>query len=117
MSRYLLSVWTDEPYEDVDLSDPEVVRQMTQTDEVTTEMQRAGAWVFHAGLKPRAASSTVARTVDGDIVVTDGPFAETKEQMAGFWIIDAPDPEAACGWAARASAACERPVELRAVHG
>ena len=45
--------------------------------------------------------------------MTDGPFAETKEQLGGFWIIEAPDLDAALEWAAKASAACMGPVEVR----
>ena len=45
--------------------------------------------------------------------MTDGPYAESKEQMGGFWVIEAPDLDVALDWAARAAAACEGPVELR----
>ena len=45
--------------------------------------------------------------------MTDGPFAETKEQLGGFWIITAPDLDAALAWATKASAACMGPVEVR----
>ena len=60
MPQYLLSVWFDEPYDDADLSTPENVRQMALTGELTSEMQRAGAWVFQAGLPP-ASTATVVR--------------------------------------------------------
>ena len=116
MPQYLLSVWFDEPYDDPDLSTPENQRQMAKTAEVTAEMERAGAWVFLAGLRS-ASSATVVRAEGGDISMTDGPYAETKEQMAGFWVIDAPDLDAALEWAAKASAACERPIEVRPTHG
>ena len=115
MPRYLLSVWFDEPYDDPDLTDPETRRQMAQTGELIAEMERAGAWVFHAGLRA-ASSATVVRAAGGDISMTDGPYAETKEQMAGFWVIEAPDLDAALDWAAKASKACERPVEVRPTH-
>ena len=115
MPQYLLSVWFDEPYDDPDLSTPESQRQMAQTGELITEMQGAGAWVFHAGLPP-ASSATVVRAAGDDISMTDGPYAETKEQMAGFWVIEAPDLDAALEWAAKASAACERPIEVRPTH-
>ncbi len=49
--------------------------------------------------------------------MTDGPYAETKEQMAGFWVIEAPDLDAALAWAARAAVACEQPIEVRPTHG
>ena len=116
MPQYLLSVCHDGPYDDdVDLSSPEAQRQMAQTDELNAEMERAGAWVFVAGLRP-ASSATVVRAAGGDISMTDGPYAETKEQMAGFWIIEAADLDAALGWAAKAAAACERPIEVRPTH-
>ncbi|MCU1483562.1 MAG: hypothetical protein JWN67_308 [Actinomycetia bacterium] len=116
MPQYLLSVWFDEPYDDdLDLSAPETQRQMAQTGELITEMERAGAWVFHAGLRSPA-SATVVHAVRGDVSMTDGPYAETKEQMAGFWIIEAADLDAALDWAAKASTACGQPIEVRPMH-
>jgi hypothetical protein len=113
MPQYLLSVWADDGFEDeVDLTTPENRRQMAQTAELTAEMERAGAWVFVAGLRP-ATSATVVRAAGGDISMTDGPYAETKEQMAGFWVIEAPDLDAALAWATKATVACGRPVEVR----
>ncbi len=112
MPQYLLSVWHDEPYDDLDLSAPESQRQMAQTAELNAEMQRAGAWVFAAGLHP-ASSATVVRSAGGDVSMTDGPYAETKEQMGGFWVIEAADLDVALEWAAKATTACERPVEVR----
>ena len=58
----------------------------------------------------------MVRAAGGDISMTDGPYAETKEQMAGFWVIEAPDLDAALDWAAKASTACERPIEVRPTH-
>ena len=115
MPQYMLTVWFDEHYDDPDLTDPEVARQMAQTGELIAEMEGAGAWVFHAGLTS-ASSATVVRAAGGDVSMTDGPYAETKEQMAGFWIIRADDLDAALDWAAKASAACERPIEVRPTH-
>ncbi|MDT5411532.1 MAG: hypothetical protein QOG14_3752 [Mycobacterium sp.] len=112
MPQYLLSVWHDEPYDDVDLSAPESQRLMAQTAELTAEMERAGAWVFVAGLRP-ASSATVVRTAGGNVSMTDGPYAETKEQMGGFWVIKAADLDVALEWAAKAATACERPIEVR----
>jgi hypothetical protein len=115
MPQYLLSVWHDEPYDDLDLSTPENQRQMARTGELTAEMERTGAWVFVAGLQP-ASSATVVRAADGDVSMTDGPYAETKEQMGGFWVIEAADLDAALDWAAKAATACERPIEVRPTH-
>jgi hypothetical protein len=68
--------------------------------------------VFGGGLHP-ADTATVVRVKDGEVLTTDGPFAETKEQLGGFWIIEAPDLDAALAWAAKGAAACAGPVEVR----
>ena len=49
--------------------------------------------------------------------MTDGPYAESKEQMGGFWIIEVPDLDVALDWARRGAAACEGPVEVRPLQG
>jgi hypothetical protein len=110
MAQYLMSVWHDDEYE-VDFSTPEAQRIGAQVDALNTELEKAGAWVFAAGLQP-ASSATVIRFGEG-VSMTDGPYAETKEQMGGFWIIEAPDLDAALDWAKKATVACEGPVELR----
>ncbi len=115
MPEYLMAVWHDADY-DPDLSDPEVQRQMIPTGLFNEELTAAGAWVFAGGLHSTA-SATVVRADDGDVSMTDGPYAETKEQMGGFWIIKAADLDAALAWAAKATVACGRPVEVRAFHG
>ena len=115
MPQYLLSVWFDAPYDDIEFSASETQRLMAQTAELTAELERARAWVFHADLRP-ASSATVVRAAGGDVSMTDGPYAETKEQMGGFWVIEAADLDAALDWAAKASTACERPVEVRPTH-
>jgi len=112
MPQYLLSVWHDEPYDDVDFSSPDMQRVGAQVSELNAALERAGAWVFGTGLRP-ASSATVVRADGADVSMTDGPYAETKEQMGGFWIIEAADLDAALDWAAKAAAACEGPVEVR----
>ena len=112
MPQYLLSVWHDEPYDDIDFTSPDSQRIGAQVNELNAELEKAGAWVFGVGLRP-ASSATVLRATGGDVSMTDGPYAETKEQMGGFWIIEALDLDAALGWARKAAAACEGPVELR----
>jgi hypothetical protein len=110
MPQYLLSVWHDDEYE-VDFSTPDAQRLAAQVGAFNAEIEQAGAWVFGAGLQP-ASSATVVRP-GATVSMTDGPYAETKEQMGGFWIIEAGDLDAALDWARRAAAACEGPVELR----
>ncbi|HZD69225.1 MAG TPA: YciI family protein [Actinomycetes bacterium] len=81
-------------------------------DAFNAELQSAGAWVFAGGLHPPS-TATVVRAQGGQVVTTDGPFAETKEQLGGFWIIKVLDLDAALEWAAKGSAACGAPVEVR----
>ena len=76
------------------------------------QLREAGAWVFAGGLHP-ASSATVVRMRDGEVLTTDGPFAETKEQLGGFWVIQAADLDAALAWSAKAAEACRGPVEVR----
>jgi hypothetical protein len=111
MAQYLLSVWHDEA--NPIPSDREVMQRVVkQVDDFNAEVQAKGAWVFAGGLTDPS-SATVVRAIDGDPVMTDGPFAETKEQLGGFWIIEAPDLDAALNWAAKGAAACAGPVEVR----
>ncbi len=110
MTQYLLSVWHDG---DPVMPEPDVMERMfAQVDAVNAEIRDAGAWVFAGGLHPPS-SATVVRAHDGDVSMTDGPYAEAKEQIGGFWIIDVADLDVALDWARRASAACEGPVEVR----
>jgi hypothetical protein len=76
------------------------------------ELQAAGAWVFAGGLHPPN-TATVVRIEDGEVLTTDGPFAEGKEHIGGFWVIKAPDLDAALGLATKATRACAGPVEVR----
>ena len=111
MPQYLMSVWHDDEYV-VDFNSPEAQRMFAQVGEYNAELERAGAWVFGAGLQPQS-TATVLRAAGGEVSMTDGPYAETKEQMGGFWVIEAPDLDAALEWARKAAEACEGPVELR----
>jgi hypothetical protein len=111
MTQYLLAVHGDEAA-DAAVSPEDMQRLYTQVDSFNAEVKAAGAWVFAAGLHP-ASTATVVRAADGKVVTTDGPYLETKEQLGGFWIIEAADLDAALGWAAKASQACEAAVEVR----
>ncbi len=68
--------------------------------------------MFAGGLMPRDTATTVDNTGDAP-VITDGPFAESKEWLGGFWIFELPDLDAALAWAAEGSKACAGPVEVR----
>ena len=75
-------------------------------------LQAEGSWVFAGGLNAPS-TATVIDNRDGQPVFTDGPFVETKEHIAGFWIIEAPDLDVALALAAEGSKACHRRVEVR----
>lgn len=110
MSEYLLAVH----YVDGEAATPpeEIQTAYQQVNVFNEELRTAGAWVFAGGLHPPDVA-TVVRVKDGDVLTTDGPFAETKEQLGGFWVITAPDLDAALAWAAKGAAACGGPVEVR----
>ena len=110
MTQYLFSVYMVEG-EPVP-SEEEKQNAYRQVDEFNKEVMESGAWVFAGGLHPPT-SATVVRVQDGEVLTTDGPFAETKEQLGGFWVLEAADLDAALALAARASAACMAPVEVR----
>jgi hypothetical protein len=115
MPQYLISVWHDDTYE-TDFSTPDAQRRVTQVAAFNEELMQSGAWVFAAGLQP-ASSATVVRSSGGEVSMTDGPYAETKEQMGGFWVIEAPDLDAALAWAGKAAAASGETIEVRPVQG
>lgn len=110
MTQYLLSVHMVEGEPE---PDPEDMQQAYKdVDALNLEMQAQGAWVFGGGLAP-ADTATVVKVADGETITTDGPFAESKEHLGGFWILEAPDLDAALAWAAKATVACLAPVEVR----
>ena len=110
MKQYLLAVHMVEG-EPVP-SEAEIQQSYKRVDALNEEIKAAGAWVFAGGLHPPALA-TVVRAQSGQVITTDGPFAETKEQLGGFWVIRAADLDAALEWAAKGSAACGGPVEVR----
>lgn len=92
---------------------PDALRKIMQDVHVVQKaMQDAGAWVFSGGLHP-ASTATVVRGQGGDVVTTDGPFIESKEQIGGITILKAPDLDAALGWARKLSRATTTPIEVR----
>lgn len=111
MKQYLLSVYQP----DGDPPPPEVLGPiMRDVSAVQQEMQAAGVWVFSAGLNA-ASAATVVRVKDGESLISDGPFAEGKEHIGGFTIIQAPDLDAALAWARKLAGATTLPIEVRPV--
>jgi hypothetical protein len=110
MTQYLLSVWMVDGAPTP--SDDEIQKMYKDVDVFNDKLKAGGSWVFAGGLHP-ANTATVVRVQDGEVLTTDGPFAETKEQLGGFWVVSAPDLDAALALAAEATVACQAPVEVR----
>jgi hypothetical protein len=81
------------------------------------EVLASGAWVFGGGLHPASTATVVRAQGDGDVLVTDGPFAESREQLGGLTIIAAPDLDAALAIAAKAAKATRCAIEVRPFEG
>jgi len=110
LTQYLLSVHAVEGAPQP--SPEQMARAYRDVAGFNAELKAAGAWVFAGGLHPPEVA-TVVRISDGEVVTTEGPFAEAREQLGGFWVITAQDRAAALIWAGRATAACGGPVEVR----
>jgi hypothetical protein len=103
--RYLVSVIDDE-------TGSATQAEMAAVDAFNERLQADGHWVFAAGLGSPG-TATVIDNRNGEAVFTDGPFLESKEYLAGFWIIEAPDLDVALQLAAEGSKHCNRKVEVR----
>ena len=111
MAEYLLSVHHDYDTEFPSLEEMQPVFEAV--DRFNQKVRDAGAWVFAGGLTPVQQATTVDNTGDAPIV-SDGPYAESKEYLGGFWVIQAADLDEALQWAKEGSAACRGKVEVRA---
>jgi hypothetical protein len=113
MTQYLLSVYQpDGPAPPAEVME-EIMRDL---DTLNRELEAAGAWVFAGGLHPPG-TATVVRVKDGEVLITDGPFAEGKEHLGGLTIIEAPDLDAALEWGRRLARATTLPIEVRPFQG
>jgi hypothetical protein len=111
--KYALTIYGDEAAREN--SSPEEMQAMSQAyGELTQDMEQKGALVAGEGLYPTQTATTV-RVRDSERSVTDGPFAETKEQLGGFYVLDCKDLDEAIGWAARIPGAQQGSVEIRPV--
>lgn len=109
MAQYLLALYRA----DDEQRPAEQTRQVwSDLDALHDKLTEAGAFVFQGGLIP-AESATVVRQSGDDFLITDGPYAETKEHLAGFWIINAANLDEALEWAKHTAVAQQRPIEVR----
>lgn len=112
MTQYLLAVHTVEG--EPAPSEEQMQRAYKDVDALNAELQSSGVWVFAGGLQPPS-SATVVRAQGGQVVTTDGPFAETKEQLGGYYLIEAKDLDEAIAIAAKIPSARFGSVEVRPV--
>ena len=113
MKQYLLSIYQP----DTGTPPPEVLAQvMREVGALIQETKNAGVWVFNGGLHPPS-TATVVQLKDGDMLTTDGPYAEGKEHIGGFVIIKVPDLDAALEWARKTARVITLPIEVRPFQG
>jgi len=111
MAKYLLSTYSVEGEAAEPMSDGDMQQMMERIGALEEEMRSAGAWVFSARLHD-ADTATVVRSQGGDVVTTDGPFAEAKEHLGGFYIVEADALDAALEWGSKTSACIGKPIEV-----
>jgi hypothetical protein len=112
MPRYLLSTHSVEGEQREPMTDEQMRETYQRLIAIEQEMNASGAWVFSARLHGPD-TATVVRVAGGEVLTTDGPFVESKEHLAGFYIVDAEDLDAALSWAAKVTEAIDRPIEVR----
>jgi hypothetical protein len=110
MPQYLVAIQHPENY-DASLEGEAMIRDIGALNK---EMDAAGARFFAGGLEAPARAKSLRKQPGGEVVITDGPYLETKEHVGGFWILEAADMDEALAWGRKAVAACRVPVEVRA---
>jgi hypothetical protein len=109
VKQYVLSVYQPDGPPPL----PEALEKISrELEALNRELKASGAWVFAGGLHP-ASTATVVRLQGGDVLMTDGPFAEGKEHIGGFTIIQVPDLDSALEWGRRLTRVTTLPIEVR----
>ncbi len=109
MAKYLVAIHHPENY-DGSLEDESMGRDI---DDLNDEMVAAGVRDFVGGLRPKEDAKSLRAQSGNRVIVTDGPYLETKEHVGGFWILDVANYEEALEWGRKAVIACRAPVEVR----
>jgi hypothetical protein len=110
--NYLVAIHHPNDY-DPSLEDDAMGRDI---DALNDEMNAAGVRVFVGGLQSPSTAKAVRAQAGGKVLVTDGPYLETKEHIGGFWVLEAADMDEALAWGRKAAVACRAPVEVRPFH-
>ena len=113
MNQYLLSTYAVDEEPSAEPPPPEAMKAMMERIiAIEADMDATGSFVFGGHLHGPAAA-TVVRTRGAELIMTDGPFIESKEHISGFYIINAEDLDAALAWAGRVADCIGRPIEVR----
>ena len=113
MTRYLVTIHHPEGYDPAAVEDEAMARDI---DELNDEMVAAGVRVLVGGLHAPNMATSLRAQPDGSVLVTDGPYLETKEYVGGLWVLDVADLDEALAWGRKAAVACRVPVEVRPFH-
>jgi hypothetical protein len=112
MTQYLVAIHHPDDY-DPSVEDEAMHRDI---DVLNDEMVAAGVRIFVGGLQSVRRARSLRARGDGEILITDGPYLETKEHVGGFWVLEAASLEEALAWGRKAAVACRAPVEVRPFH-
>ena len=113
MTQYLVAIHHPDDYDPSVAEDEAMSRDI---DALNDEMKAAGVRIFVGGLKPANSAMSVRVKPNGGVLITDGPYIETKEHIGGFWVLEAADLDEALAWGRKAAIACRAPVEVRPFH-
>ena len=111
MTRYLVAIHHPDDY-DPSLEDEAMDRDI---DVLNDEMVADGVRIFVGGLRPASSAKSLRVQPDGKVLITDGPYLETKEHIGGFWILEAADMDEALAWARKGAVACRASCEVREI--
>src|SRR6202522_53780 len=109
MPQFLVAIHHPDNYD----SSVETEAMMEDIHALNREMNAAGVRIFAGGLTPASKAKSLRAKPDGKVLITDGPYLETKEHIGGFWILEAADLDEALAWGRKAVIACRAPVEVR----
>jgi hypothetical protein len=112
--RYLLLIYGDQSTYDA-MSEADVQADMQRWFEYTNELEQANATQGGAALQPVSTATSLRTDGSGEVIITDGPFAETKEQLGGYYLLDVPDLDEAIKWARKCPGLAYGTIELRPV--
>ena len=113
MPQYLVAIHHPDDYDPL-LAENEAMGR--DIDVLNEEMIAAGIRVFAGGLHPVSSAKSLRAQPDGKVLITDGPYLETKEHIGGFWILESADMNEALEWGRKADVACRAPGEVRQFH-